>query len=172
MMEFKELENDLVRLIPLREENFERLFAVGNDKTIWEQHPDVNRYTREGFTKYFEHLMTGNIAYFIVDKVTGQPIGATSFYQYNEDQKSVAIGYTFLAKAYWGGVYNSSVKSLMLDHAFQFVDKVVFHVRDKNYRSQVALAKIGAVKTDSYPAAYDAEALQFVYTVAKPRPNG
>src|SRR5207244_1753593 len=40
--------------------------------------------------------------------------------------------------------YNRELKSLMLDHAFQFVDRVLFVVGENNVRSQKALEKIGA----------------------------
>ena len=36
------------------------------------------------------------------------------------------------------------LKTLMLDHAFGFVDRVVFVVGENNLRSQKALQKIGA----------------------------
>ena len=54
------------------------------------------------------------------------------------------IGWTFLERAFWGGAYNAELKSLMLDHAFRFVDRVVFVVGEDNLRSQKALEKIGA----------------------------
>jgi len=56
----------------------------------------------------------------------------------------VEIGWTFLERAFWGGTYNREMKSLMLDHAFKFVDRVVFVVGENNLRSQRALQKIGA----------------------------
>jgi RimJ/RimL family protein N-acetyltransferase len=38
------------------------------------------------------------------------------------------------------------VKRLMLDHAFNFVDTVVFWVGEKNFRSQGAMTKIDGIK--------------------------
>lgn len=35
------------------------------------------------------------------------------------------------------------MKQLMINHAFQFVNAIEFHVGEKNYRSQKALGKIG-----------------------------
>ena len=54
------------------------------------------------------------------------------------------IGWTFLERVFWGGTYNRELKSLMLDHAFRFVDRVLFVVGENNIRSQKALEKIGA----------------------------
>ncbi len=56
----------------------------------------------------------------------------------------MAIGYTFIGRAYWGGDINGRVKSLMLNHAFESVDKVWFHVDPSNIRSQKAVMKLGA----------------------------
>jgi RimJ/RimL family protein N-acetyltransferase len=41
------------------------------------------------------------------------------------------------------------MKQLMLDHAFRFVECVVFRVAPENYRSQRAVEKIGGVRTRS-----------------------
>ena len=54
---------------------------------------------------------------------------------------------TFLARAYWGGAYNREMKRLMLAHAFQFVDRVIFIVGVDNIRSHKAMLKIGGVLT-------------------------
>lgn len=80
----------------------------------------------------------------IIDKATGLIIGASSYYKFTPI--SVTIGFTFLARAYWGGRYNSELKKLMLDHVFKSVDTVYFEVGEKNFRSQKALVKIGAVQ--------------------------
>ena len=58
----------------------------------------------------------------------------------------VEIGWTFLARAYWGGTYNAELKRLMLDHAFRFVERVLFVVGVTNFRSQKAVEKIGGVR--------------------------
>jgi RimJ/RimL family protein N-acetyltransferase len=54
------------------------------------------------------------------------------------------VGWTFLEREFWGGAYNHELKQLMLDHAFRFVDRVLFVVGENNIRSQKAVAKIGA----------------------------
>ena len=61
----------------------------------------------------------------------------------------VEIGWTFLARAYWGGRYNGEMKRLMLEHAFRSVDRVIFIIGPENRRSQRAVEKIGAVRSGS-----------------------
>ncbi len=40
----------------------------------------------------------------------------------------------------------------MLDHAFRYVDTVVFQVGEHNIRSQKAVEKLGAIRTGIEPA--------------------
>jgi RimJ/RimL family protein N-acetyltransferase len=62
------------------------------------------------------------------------------------------------------------VKHLMLDHIFQFVDKVIFHVGANNIRSQKAMEKLGAVNLGFEEVAYYGEATRtnIVYCIKKP----
>ncbi len=164
MLERKTLSNDLVKLIPMIKNDFEWVFAAASDPEIWAQHPDSNRYTPVGFTRYFQKLIDTDIPYLIIDSKTEQVIGATSFYHYDRNEKSIAIGYTFLAKEYWGGEYNQSVKNLMMDFAFEKLDKVIFHVASENTRSQKALEKINAVKESEFD---ENGSLKFTYAIYK-----
>ena len=57
----------------------------------------------------------------------------------------------------------------MLDYAFQYVDKVYFHIGAQNIRSQKAIEKIGAIKVDEFEVAYYGEPskLNFIYLINK-----
>jgi RimJ/RimL family protein N-acetyltransferase len=56
----------------------------------------------------------------------------------------VEIGFTFLAPKFWGGTYNGEMKRLMLRHAYQWVESVVFLVGLDNARSKRSVEKTGA----------------------------
>ena len=84
-----------------------------------------------------------------VDRAEGRVIGSSRYHGYNEERSEIEIGWTFLARSYWGGVYNREMKALMLGHAFQFVRTVIFLVGPRNYRSQRAMEKIGALRAGS-----------------------
>ena len=159
-----QLENELVRLIPLKQEDFDRLFKVASDPLIWEQHPTKDRYKKEVFQIYFDSAVSSGSAFLIFEKASNQLIGSTRFYDFDQALSRVAIGYTFLAKEYWGGEYNGAVKRLMLDYAFQFVGSVVFHIGPTNIRSQQAILKLGAKRTgeEEYNGI-----MQFVFEVRK-----
>lgn len=60
----------------------------------------------------------------------------------------VEIGWTFVARSAWGGAVNRSMKRLMIGHALQSVERVVFMVGETNLRSRRAMEKIGGDLTD------------------------
>jgi len=163
------LENDKVILLPLQEDDFEALYTVASDPKIWEQHPNKDRWQKEVFRTFFEGAMQSKGAFKIIDKVTGNTIGSTRYYDYNEQEKSIFIGYTFYATSCWGTGINPMVKNLMLDYIFQFVSKVHFHIGSNNLRSQVAISRIGAEKIAEQEVAYFGEEtkLNFVYEITK-----
>jgi N-acetyltransferase len=81
-------------------------------------------------------------------------IGSTRFYGYDPEKSEIEIGWTFLARKYWGGRFNAEMKRLLLNHAFKFVESVVFFVGEENVRSQKAMEKIGAIKVGTATRTY------------------
>ena len=163
------LDNDSVILYPLQPGDFEELYAVASDPKIWEQHPNKNRWQQAEFGKFFEGALQSGGAFKIVDKTTGKAIGSTRFYDYNEAQNRILIGYTFYAVACWGKGFNRAVKALQLNFIFQFAAAVIFHVGAGNVRSQIAMGRLGATKIGEEEVAYFGEpsGLNFVYELTK-----
>jgi len=142
------LVGDLLEVRPLRPEDWESLFAVASDPLIWEQHPAPDRYTKEVFKDFFRGGLESGGAFIVIDRKTQRIIGSSRFVGFEPGKNEIEIGWTFLARAYWGGKYNAELKRLMLDHAFKFVDSVVLMVGLTNVRSQKAVEKIGGVLTE------------------------
>lgn len=140
------LRGDLVELHPLRAEDFDALYAVAADPLIWEQHPEPDRYREEVFGRFFREAMESGGAFLILDRSSGKIIGSTRYFGYDQQQSEIEIGWTFLARSHWGGRYNGEMKRLMLEHAFKFVEHVVFLVGPQNFRSRKAVEKIGGVE--------------------------
>jgi RimJ/RimL family protein N-acetyltransferase len=151
------LADDRLRVRPLVADDFEPLYAVASDPLIWEQHPSPTRYQREVFRNYFEGAMASGGALLVSDAATGAPIGSSRYYDHDAALGQVAIGYTFIARAYWGGGYNPALKALMLGHAFRFVQRVVFHVGASNRRSRIAMERLGGVLVGEAQVAYYGE---------------
>ncbi|MBB6498533.1 GNAT family N-acetyltransferase [Pedobacter cryoconitis] len=152
-----QLENERIKLVPLTENDFDELYQVASDKEIWAQHPNKDRWQKEVFQQFFEGAIQSKGAFRIVDKTSGETIGSTRFYDYDELSNSILIGYTFYATHCWGKGYNPSVKKLMMDYIFQYVDKVLFHVGALNIRSQIAMTRLGAKKIAEQEISYFGE---------------
>ena len=148
------LKGELLELRPLVTEDWDELFAVASDSLIWEQHPEPDRYTEDVFRTYFKGALESGGAFVIVDRDTHQIIGSTRFYGYDHEKAEIEIGWTFLARKYWGGRYNAEMKRLLLTHAFKFVENVVFFVGEENFRSQKAMEKVGAIKAGTATRTY------------------
>ena len=140
------LTGELIELRPLAPEDWDDLFAVASDPFIWEQHPESDRYKENVFKVFFREALECGGAFVVIDAQTQHIIGSTRFYGYDPDKSEIEIGWTFLARKYWGGGYNAEMKRLLLNHAFKFVESVVFFVGETNFRSQKAMEKIGAIK--------------------------
>ena len=143
------LEGRLVKLRPLRPDDFTSLFQVASDPLIWEQHPDHDRYKEDVFKEFFRVAMESGGALLAIDVATDKVIGSSRFHGYNSEQSEIEIGWTFLARSHWGGLYNREMKHLMLLHAFRFVETAVFLIGSDNIRSQRAVEKIGGVRIES-----------------------
>jgi RimJ/RimL family protein N-acetyltransferase len=129
----------------MTEDDFEPLFRAASDPLIWEQHPDRLRHTRERFEIFFRSGIESRGALIVHQAATGELIGSSRFSDPDVDgTSSVEIGYTFLTRPYWGGLYNGELKRLMLDFAFERVGTVYFIVGRGNQRSRQAMARIGA----------------------------
>ena len=130
----------------LRTEDWPQLFAAASDPLIWELHPQKDRYKEEVFKKFFCDAIETKSAFAFVEKKTASIIGSSRYHGYEPERSEIEIGWTFLVRKHWGGATNRQVKKLMLDHAFTFVNTVVFWVGEQNWRSQRAMEKIGGIR--------------------------
>jgi RimJ/RimL family protein N-acetyltransferase len=158
------LKGELLELRPLRPGDFQDLYAVASDPLIWEQHPASDRYQGKVFKRFFREALESGGALVAIDCKNAQIIGSSRFHGYNEEKNEVEIGWTFLARSHWGGIYNREMKQLMLRHAHQFVKSVIFVVGTQNFRSQRAVEKIGGIRVGSRPDAAGRES--FVYRIS------
>ena len=142
------------------------------DPLIWEQHPAKDRYQEEQFRVFFHEALESGGALVAIDTKDGRVIGSSRFHGYDGDKSEVEIGWTFLARSHWGGRYNGEMKQLMLQHAFRFVDRVVFLVGLHNRRSQRAVEKLGGMRVGSRPDASGRDSIVYEITAATFAPGG
>ena len=163
------LANELIKIQPLKPTDFEALYKVASDPLVWEQHPNKDRYKREAFENFFKGAIESGGAFLVFDNKTGDVIGSSRYYDFNAAEKTVVIGYTFIARSHWGIGFNKSLKHFMLSHAFKFTDAVIFHIGANNIRSQKAISNIGAKKIGEVEMEYYGEPkkLNFIYRIEK-----
>ncbi len=155
---------------PVSPADWTELFAAGSDPEIWKVHPRFDRYTEPEFRKFFDSAIASKMAFVFVERSTGRLIGSSRYYGYEPGPSEIEIGWTFLVRSHWGGVTNREVKRLMLDHAFTFVDTVIFWVGENNWRSQGAMSKIGGVKRDGLLTRESSGAVpHFIFEISKSR---
>jgi RimJ/RimL family protein N-acetyltransferase len=146
------LEGPTVRLQPTREDDFGGLYAAAADPLVWAQHPVRERWREEVFRRYFEAWLLNDGALAIRERASGRIVGASRYSLEARLPGEVEIGWTFLARDHWGGATNREVKRLMIGHALEAVERVVFRIAETNLRSRRAVEKIGAVLTDRVEA--------------------
>jgi len=153
-----------VTLRPLTANDYEPLYQVASDPLIWEQHPSPLRYQRDVFdAQIFSTGFASKATLIVLDTKTSKVIGSSRFYDVDEGNLELAIGFTFLARSHWGGTANGEMKSLMLAHAFTWAKRVWFHVGSNNFRSCKALGKIGAVLSHTAPRLVNGQPIEHCF---------
>lgn len=140
------LESELLILKPLSEEHDDALYRVAKDPLIWEQHQFKDRYKRDIYDKLIIDSLQSKGAFVVIEKSSTEIIGSTRFKKLSNVDSAVEIGWSFLSRDKWGRGYNKSIKKLMIDYAFDYVEDVIFYVDKDNLRSQKAVQKIGGVR--------------------------
>ncbi|HYZ49208.1 MAG TPA: GNAT family N-acetyltransferase [Sphingomonas sp.] len=143
-----ELADARVRLRPLRPDDWDALYAVASDPLIWEVHPAPDRWQEPVFRRFFADALASGGALVASDAATDEIIGSSRYDRGRAGPGEVEIGWTFIARRYWGGPTNAAMKRLMIAHALGSFERVIFLVGEHNLRSRRAMEKIGGVLTD------------------------
>ncbi|KYP15971.1 GNAT family N-acetyltransferase [Flavihumibacter sp. CACIAM 22H1] len=159
-----------IQLIPLEEIDFDKIYQLAANPLVWSQHPNKNRYLLHEFETYFKGAIESRGAYKIQQLDTGKWMGCTRYYDFDPIGKSILIGYTFLGLDYWQQGYNQELKKCMVEHAFKYVNKILFHIGATNFRSQKSIEAFGAVKIGEIDQAYYGEPVKpnFIYEIKNP----
>jgi N-acetyltransferase len=144
------LEGTRVVVEPLGPEHEAGLFEAAQDMD-WSLMP-VDPSGDEGtFHTWFEDALAlatrGEQQPFAVRAAeTGAPIGSTRYLSLRPEHRGLEIGWTWLARPYWGSGANVEAKLLLLTHAFERLGcmRVEFKTDALNERSRRALAALPA----------------------------
>lgn len=144
------LVGDRLLLRPLLPNDWEAIYAVASDPLLWEVHPAWDRYKEPVFREYFAGAIASRGALAVMDRTTDTIIGGSRYANFVGERNEIEIGWSFLARNYWGGGYNREMKMLMITHAFRYFDSIRFNIGATNVRSRRAVEKIGAVLDGEY----------------------
>ena len=141
------LAHPALSLRPATADDWPGLFAAANDPEIWAGHPANDRWQEPVFRAFFDDgLASGGML--VAQEPGGAIIGSSRFDFSRADANEVEVGWSFLMRRHWGGHTNHIMKALMVGHALQAVDRVMFMIGETNIRSRTAIGRIGAVQSD------------------------
>jgi len=144
------LETSLVKLVPMSLDHINDYCLAGNYPQVW-QHMPVNRcqnhetakaWMQEAINEMSQGLQ---LAFITIDKTSNRVIGSTRLFRYNEKDKSIELGHTFITPEFQRSYVNSHAKYLMLKHAFEHLKmaRVEICTNENNQQSRNAIARIG-----------------------------
>ncbi|MBI4751149.1 MAG: GNAT family N-acetyltransferase [Acidobacteria bacterium] len=144
------LEGWYVRLEPLSPAHEELLIAAAGDGELWNSTvtivPDQTNmagYIAEALQAQAQGV---HLPFVIIRKPSGQVVGSTRFYNIDQNNRGVEIGYTWLAASAQRTSVNTEAKLLLLTHAFEVwrCIRVAFITDVLNHQSRAAIVRLGA----------------------------
>jgi RimJ/RimL family protein N-acetyltransferase len=144
------LENDVVQLRPLTPDDFENLsqFSI-NEPNLW-TYSLSPADGLENLKTYMDAAFKGKAVqksypFIVFDKRTNSYAGSTRFYDYQEGNNTIQLGFTWYGKGFQGTGLNKNCKLLLLQFAFETLglDRVEFRADNMNVRSIAAMKSIG-----------------------------
>ena len=146
------LENNAVRLTPLKIEDYEKLvdFAI-NEPDLW-TYSLIQANSPDKMKVYIEKAIEGrknsnSYPFLVFDKRKNQYAGSTRFYDVQIENATLQLGFTWYGKDFQGTGINKNCKYLLLEFAFEVLkmERVEFRADNENTRSINAMKSIGCI---------------------------
>lgn len=144
------LENNLVKLSPLKESDFDNLvhFSI-KEPELW-KYSLTQANSPENLKIYINKALEGRAnkkeyAFIVYDKRANEYAGSTRFYDIQTENATLQLGYTWYGKEFQGTGLNKNCKYLLLSFAFDTLkmERVEFRADNENKRSIQAMKNIG-----------------------------
>ena len=144
------LQNDSVMLRPLIPDDFESFEKITRDESMWiyftsdlSDRSDLHYWID---TALSDMKNKTRLAFTIIEKSSGNPVGSTSFGNISFRDRRIEIGWTWISREFQGKGVNSQIKYLMLKYAFETIDfeRVEIKTDVLNIPARKALLRIGA----------------------------
>lgn len=145
------LSNEFVRLEQLSVEHSADLAEAAGDGELWRKAwyttiPAPDRVEAE-IERRLELQRQGRMApWAVVDPATGKAVGMTTYFEIDEANRRLELGYTWLGVKAQGRAINPAMKLLLLGRAFEELDAIAVALTTNfhNHQSRAAIAKLGA----------------------------
>lgn len=142
------LEDDLVRLEPLTEHHADALLGAIEPDTFVLLVTRPVELTPHGVRAYVIRLLgrPNQVSFAVVHRPTDRVVGVTSYMNIRPEHRGLEIGCTWIGGGWRGTGLNTSMKRLMLAHAFESLGAIRVELRTDavNARSRRAIEKLGA----------------------------
>ena len=138
-----------IRLLPLGVEHEAGIQEAASDGQLWRLRVTSVPEPHEARAYIETALQTDNrFAFAVLDAVSGEVLGSSSYHDILPAVKRVEIGYTWYAARCQRTHVNSTVKLLLMTHAFETLGchVVGWRTDNFNYASQQAIERLGAQK--------------------------
>jgi RimJ/RimL family protein N-acetyltransferase len=146
------LENDFVRLRPIRENDFDEVRKIAFDPSIW-THFVYRVSDHESFNEYFTDMLQQHKAEcrytFIIEHIeTLEILGITALGNYSAKDERIEIGWTWASPKHRGSQYSQTTVFILLNYLFDHMKlkRVEFKTDVLNKRARNRLKKIGCTE--------------------------
>ena len=143
------LKTDRITLRPLISNDYEVFYKLTEDKSMWiyfTSDLSIKTELKDWInTAIVDTQNKIRLAFTIVDRMTNNPIGSTSFGNISYKDKRAEIGWTWLGKEFQGTGINHQIKYLMIKYIFETLnfERVEFKTDVLNLPARKALIRIG-----------------------------
>lgn len=146
------LENHRALLRPLAVTDLEALRPAAATPALW-AYTLTRADDPSSLAAYLAEAVQGRqqqrrYPFLILDKLTGQAAGSTSYYNVDEADAKLSIGYTWIGEEFQRTGLNRACKHLLLRHAFEELgcERVELETDARNLKSQNAMRQMGATE--------------------------
>jgi RimJ/RimL family protein N-acetyltransferase len=144
------LEDDRVLLRPLKETDYEFLLPFAMKEPDTWKYSGISAKGEEGMKNYINTAINGRqdgkeYPFIVFDKQFNEYAGSTRFYDVQQANQTLQLGYTWYGEKFRGTGLNKHCKFLLLQFAFESLDaeRVEFRADARNEKSIAAMKSIG-----------------------------
>ena len=139
-----------VILEPLSLEHLDGLISAMKDGELWKlwftSIPAPEKAEEYIKTALDMRENAGAMPFIVRDRESNKIIGCTRYFNVDEVNQRLEIGYTWYSESYQRTAVNTECKYLLLSHAFEKLDAIAVEFRTHwhNHKSRAAIARLGA----------------------------